>query len=122
MGNFLLGLARWMARRNGRLLSRSVLAQVRHCAQKDLAGPRVNHWQAVLDRRRGWQRVRQYVYQFQTGERLELKARTDEAEILRGLAEAELKPLTAGFHPSLQTQLLKDSVAAALAAWNGGGR
>ena len=121
MGNFLLGLARWMARRNGRRLARSVSAQLRSFVRRNPTRPAVDHWQHVMEDRRGWHRVRQYLYEFQTGERLELKPKPDKMEILRGLGHAELKPLTAGFHPALQAELLKESVAAALTAWNGDG-
>ncbi len=99
------------------MLARSLAAQLRGRVRVDPTRPAVDHWQEVLDQRWGWRKVRQYTYEFRTGERLELKAKPDPDELVRWLATAELRPLTAGLHPSLQEELLKESVAAALDHW-----
>lgn len=106
-----------MARRNGRTLARSVAAQLNRCVAKNPEQPMVDHWQEVLERRLGWRKVRQYLYEFRTGERLELKAKPDPTELVHWLATAELRPLTAGLPTSFREELLKESVTAALARW-----
>lgn len=117
LGNPLLGWARWMARRNGEALARSVATQLRRYAGQGPERLSVNHWEELLNNRPGWHRVRQYVYEFRTGQRIELKAKADPLEIIRWMANAELQPLAAGLNASLQDQLLKESITAALERW-----
>lgn len=117
MGRILLGIARGMARRNGRQLAKAVAAQLSRYRREEPTRPAAFHWEEILENRPGWRRVRRCVYEFRAGQRVELKAKIDRMETLRWLANAELKPLAAGLQPLVQNQLLKESTAAALEWW-----
>lgn len=114
----ILQLALWTARRNGRALACAVGAQFQKQMQQSPELPSIQHWQGVLQERRGWSRVREFVYAFRDEERIQLKAKADPLEVLDWLATVELKPLSQGLHPKLREQTLQESVRAARAWWN----
>ena len=109
-------LAMWMARRNGRALARSVGMQLKGQIQRAPWALGIQHWQAVLESRRGWKKIRPYVYEFR-GERLEIKPSADALDILDWLSNIELKGLGNGMHSELQARLLKEAVLAARMGW-----
>ncbi len=114
----LLGIALWTARRNGRALARSVGKQYEKQQRKSPQTPSIQRWQSVLEHRRGWKKVRSFVYMFHEGERLELKPTADSLDHLDWLATIELKNLSRGMPPATQTRLLKESVLAARSWWS----
>lgn len=112
IGRWAYSLAAWMARCNGRTLAQTVAQRFQEQARQNPNEPPVDRWRRLLENRRGWRELRPYVYEFHTGERLELKAKTNPQEILQWLAAIELKPLGAGFHPALHDRLMKESLSA----------
>lgn len=114
---WMLRIALWTARRNGRALAQAVGAQYQAALRQASPIPEAQRWQRLLDHRPGWRQVRPFVYVFRTGERVELKAQANALELLDWLASVELQPLSRGFGPALQARLLKESVQAARAHW-----
>lgn len=114
---WMLRIALWTARRNGRSLAQSIGAQYRATLRQFPQLPEAQRWQQLLNRRTGWRQVRPFVHVFRTGERVELKAQAGALEILDWVASVELQPLSRGVGPDLQARLLKESVQAARICW-----
>lgn len=118
MSAILLGVGRWMARRNGRVLARSLAAQLNRCRRSRPDQPALFHHEEILDHRPGWQKVRQYVYQYRTAERLELKPRDSSGDWMVRVAQVEIAPLGQGLRADLHQEFLKEAVAGASDWWN----
>ena len=118
MGSFLLGVGRWMARRNGRMLVQSLAVQLNRCRRDPASQPALFHWEEMLNHRSGWQKVRQYVYQYRNGQRLELKPRDSSRDWVAQVAQVEIAPLGQGLQADLQQGFLKEAVAGAVDWWD----
>jgi hypothetical protein len=117
LGSWAYSLAVRMARRNGQVLARMVAQQLRKQARQNPNEPPADRWRRLLGNRRGWHELRPDVYEFHTGERLELRAKANPQELIREIAAIELKPLGSGLSPALRDQLMKESLSAVESGW-----
>ena len=109
--------ARWMSRRNGESSARAMAARIEEFQRQSPNQPQVQYWQQALEVRPGWRRVKTGIYEFRTGERLELKEGTSSQEILSRMTAIEVRPLGEGLPPDVQKALIADAVEAAVAWW-----
>ena len=114
----LLGVGHWMARRNGRVLAQSLAVQLNRCRRDPANQPALFYWEELLNHRSGWQKVRQYVYQYRNGQRLELKPRDSSRDWVAQVAQVEIAPLGQGLRADLQQGFLKEAVAGAVDWWD----
>lgn len=77
----------------------------------------MERWVEALQSRPGWSRVRGYLFQFKTGERLELDSAVPAEELIARMTRIEVKPLSEGFPPDFHRLLVEDAVEAARNWW-----
>jgi len=109
--------ALWMSRRNGQALAQAMLERLNGMRKQEPQKPDAECWGELVEARPGWQRVREGLYQFRTGERLELKG-SSTSDWIEQMAAIEVKPLSQGMPASVQKEFVEEAVNAAVGWWN----
>ena len=107
-----------MSRRNGESLAWAVAAGIRSQAEAIPGRSAAEYWEQVLEKRPGWRRLRQDLFEFRTGERLELDSKAGPSGWIAQMARIELKSLGQGLSSEVQQVLLEEGVASAQSWWN----
>lgn len=117
LGQLFFQVARNTSRRGGESLAKAMASRIQKIAEKNPKRPPVEYWEEALEARPGWRRVRSYLYQFRTGDRLEFRVDRPAREWLARMTQIEVGPLGKGMKPEVQEELVKEAVAAATAWW-----
>ncbi len=115
-GNWLSQMALWMAERNGRSVAQTLFHKL-EVASQDPGGSAVELWRAVLEKRPGWQRVKEGVYRFRTGEQVEMKPGETPRDWLPRITQVEVSPLAKGLSETVRAELNRRAAEAAISWW-----
>ena len=98
-------------------MARSIATHIKRITDRAPGRTPVEYWQKVLENRPNWQRIQPGMFQYKTGDRIEVAVCRSSGDLVARITVAEVKPLGEGLPPEVRNQLVIEAVVAAMQQW-----